>query len=92
MAPDADSSGDDVPEGGGSDTASTLFPLDLAVWVDHSVVEAYALGGHGRVTSRIYPLESDVAWGVLAWAKCESADVRMQAEVYEVDSSIWIAD
>jgi hypothetical protein len=84
---------DSLDGGGGSEgygSATSLLPLDLAVWVDHSVIEAYALGGHGRVTSRIYPLDSHVAWGVIAWAKCEAADVKMQAEVHEVDSSsVW---
>ena len=66
-----------------------LLPLHLAVWVDHSVVEVFAMGGHGRITSRIYPLGSTVAWGVSVWARCPLTDVNVVAEVYEVDSA-WL--
>ena len=63
--------------------------LNLAVWVDHSVIEVFAMGGHGRVTSRIYPLTSASAWGVSAWARCSLVDLSVMAEVYQVDSA-WI--
>lgn len=43
-------------------------PLQLSVWVDHGVVEVFAMGGLARITSRIYPLDDSVAWGVSAWA------------------------
>jgi hypothetical protein len=39
-------------------------PLGLSVFVDHSVIEVYALGGLARVSSRIYPEGDDVAWGL----------------------------
>eukprot|EP00879_Flechtneria_rotunda_P005979 GHRR01006287.1.p1 GENE.GHRR01006287.1~~GHRR01006287.1.p1 ORF type:complete len:494 (+),score=170.52 GHRR01006287.1:2730-4211(+) len=42
--------------------------LGLSVWVDHSVIEAFAMGGLARVTSRVYPAGDDVAWGLAAWA------------------------
>lgn len=41
--------------------------LSLSVWVDHSVIEVYAMGGLARVTSRVYPDGDDVAWGLAAW-------------------------
>jgi hypothetical protein len=44
-------------------------PLGLSVFVDHSVVEVYALGGLARVSSRIYPEADDVAWGMSVWSK-----------------------
>jgi hypothetical protein len=39
----------------------------LDTQVDHGVIEAFAMKGLGRVTSRIYPAGDDVAWGVSAW-------------------------
>lgn len=44
-------------------------PLGLWVWIDHSVIEVFAMGGLARVTSRIYPGWDDVAWGLSTWAK-----------------------
>lgn len=43
--------------------------LSLSVWVDHSVIEVYAMGGLGRVTSRVYPDDDTVAWGLAAWGE-----------------------
>lgn len=43
-------------------------PLELSVWVDHGVVEIFALKGLARLTSRLYPEDDSVAWGVSAWA------------------------
>jgi hypothetical protein len=42
--------------------------LQLSVWVDHGVVEIYAMKGLARVTSRLYPDDDSVAWGVSVWA------------------------
>lgn len=50
-----DNSGPDLRWGQdpwGTDTAVPALPLTLAVWVDASVIEAYAMGGHARVTTR----------------------------------------
>eukprot|EP00879_Flechtneria_rotunda_P010888 GHRR01011378.1.p1 GENE.GHRR01011378.1~~GHRR01011378.1.p1 ORF type:complete len:726 (+),score=212.30 GHRR01011378.1:2377-4554(+) len=48
--------------------------LSLSVWVDHSILEVFAMGGLATVTSRIYPASDSVAWGLAAWAKqCGSA-------------------
>jgi hypothetical protein len=41
--------------------------LTLDLFVDHSIVEVYALGGLGRVTSRIYPSDESTAWGLAAF-------------------------
>lgn len=43
-------------------------PLELSVWVDHGVVEIFAMQGLARLTSRLYPEDDSVAWGVSAWA------------------------
>ena len=64
------------------------LPLSLAVWVDHSVVEAFAMGGRGRVASRMYPLTEDVAWGVAVWGKCALADVYALTDVHRIDSAM----
>lgn len=47
---------------------SAAQPLSLSLWVDHSVLEVFALQGLARVTSRIYPSDDSAAWGVEAWA------------------------
>lgn len=47
--------------------------LGLSVWVDHSVIEVYALGGLARVTSRIYPEDDTATWGLAVWAMPPSA-------------------
>jgi hypothetical protein len=58
------------------DTADAwLLPnqqLQLSVWVDHSVIEVFGMGGLARVTSRVYPDDDDVAWGVSSWVKLPS--------------------
>jgi hypothetical protein len=46
--------------------------LQLSVWVDHSVIEVFGMGGSARVTSRVYPEDDDVAWGVSSWVKLPS--------------------
>ena len=81
-----------------SPSSSSSSRLGLHVFVDGSVVEAFAQGGHGRVTSRIYPLGLDTAWGLRAaggWgrrtgtvANFDAAEARVAAEltVHELDS------
>ncbi len=69
--------------------AGLLLPLTLSIWVDSSVLEVFAMGGAGRMTSRIYPLDAGWAWGVEAWARCGVADVAVQAEVHEL-GSCWV--
>jgi hypothetical protein len=46
--------------------------LQLSVWVDHSVVEVFGMGGLARVASRVYPDDDEVAWGVSSWVKLPS--------------------
>lgn len=43
-------------------------PLQLSVWVDHGVVEIFAMQGLARITSRLYPADDSVAWGLSVWA------------------------
>jgi len=43
-------------------------PLTMSVWVDHGVVEIYAMQGLARLTSRVYPNDDAVAWGTSVWA------------------------
>jgi hypothetical protein len=38
--------------------------LGLSIWVDHTVLEVYALGGLARVTSRVYPEGDTADYGV----------------------------
>jgi hypothetical protein len=77
-------------------------PLGLSVFVDHSVVEVYALGGLARVSSRIYPEGDDVAWGLAVWSNPPSLavngsggsgggawDVVMDATVWEMQNA-WL--
>lgn len=44
---------------------ATLLTLDL--FVDHSLVEVYAMDGLARVTSRFYPADETVSWGLAAY-------------------------
>jgi hypothetical protein len=41
--------------------------LALDLWLDHSVLEVYAMGGLARVTSRIYPSDESTSWGLAAF-------------------------
>jgi len=41
--------------------------LTLDVFVDHSILEVYAMQGLGRVTSRIYPADELGGWGLAAF-------------------------
>jgi hypothetical protein len=77
-------------------------PLGLSVFVDHSVIEVYALGGLARVSSRIYPEGDDMAWGLAVWSNPPSLavsgsggsgegawDVVMNATVWEMQNA-WL--
>ncbi|MEW5308893.1 MAG: hypothetical protein WDW38_000814 [Sanguina aurantia] len=67
--------------------------LPLRVLIDHSVVEVYALVGRGRVTSRVYSLEAETAWGLQVFGRVGGSGFSMQAQVqvYEMDSC-WVTD
>ncbi len=64
--------------------------LELSVWVDHSVLEVYAMGGLARVTSRIYPEDDEAAWGVAVWAEGGGAPVALEGGVWEM-KNMWLA-
>lgn len=68
-------------------------PLQLSVWVDHGVVEIFAMKGLGRLTSRIYPDDDSIAWGASAWAippESGSWSAQLDSEVWEMKSA-WLA-
>lgn len=65
--------------------------LQLRVFVDHSLVEAYALGGRQRTTVRMYPLDVGVSWGVALFSHVGGAGARAgaNATVWEL-GSCWV--
>lgn len=65
--------------------------LGLHVFVDRSMLEVYALGGHGRVTSRVYPLVAGAAWGVRAFGAVGAGMasppwVMTRVDIFSLDS------
>ena len=75
-----------------SSDAATAAPHALRVFVDHSVVEAYAGGGRGVVTSRVYPdfvpgdgEGGDPSWGVALLATRGAANCNVR--VWELGSA-----
>ncbi|KAI8462298.1 MAG: glycosyl hydrolase [Monoraphidium minutum] len=75
--------------GGGAAWALPSKLLTLDVYVDHSVVEVYAMGGLARVTSRIYPADEAVAWGLAAFGAASGggAAALRSAEVWSLDNA-----
>lgn len=69
-------------------------PLELSVWMDHGVVEIFALKGLGRLTSRVYPTDDSVAWGASAFVvppeSGEGWGTDLDAEAWEMKST-WLA-
>ena len=62
--------------------------LTLDLYVDHNIVEVYALGGLGRVTSRVYPADDGSGWGLAAFGSMSGADtVAIDADVWSMDNS-----
>ena len=41
--------------------------LQLVAFIDRSIIEVFALGGRGRVASRIYPQDVNGDWGLSAF-------------------------
>ena len=77
-----------------SSDAGTALPHALRVFVDHSVVEAYAGGGRGVFTSRVYPdfvsgdgKGGDPSWGVALLATRGAANCSVR--VWELGSA-WV--
>lgn len=68
-------------------------PLQLSVWVDHGVIEIFAMQGLGSLTSRVYPEDDSSAWGASAYAiPLESDDgynAQLDAKVWEMQSA-WL--
>jgi hypothetical protein len=69
-------------------------PLQISVWVDHSVIEVFAMRGLGRISSGVYPEDDSVAWGASAWGVGPEVGSgwrgHMDAEVWEMKSA-WLA-
>ena len=57
----------------------------LHVFVDHSIVEAYAEGGAGVVTSRVYPEAGD--WGLALWTSACGRTEAANASVWEMGAA-----
>jgi hypothetical protein len=67
-------------------------PLPLSVWVDHGVIEIFAMQGLGRLTSRVYPGGDDIAWGATAWVlppEAGSWGAELDAQAWEMLSA-WL--
>lgn len=58
-------------------------PLSLSLFIDHSVLEAFAQWGRGRAAARIYPLASST-WGVGV-----ISGGTPQRVTWEVDAAVW---
>jgi sucrose-6-phosphate hydrolase SacC (GH32 family) len=70
--------------------------VTLRVFVDHSVVEAYAAGGRGCVTARTYPTDDAVGMSVFAMSSAtdtttssSNSSVLLALDVYSMES-IWV--
>jgi hypothetical protein len=63
--------------------------LMLDMFVDHSLVEVYAMDGLARVTSRIYPADESVSWGLAAYGSAgPGATVSLAAaDVWAMDNA-----
>lgn len=81
---------------GNTATQSGLVPIvetdgttaRLRVFVDHSIIEAFANNGRGRVTSRVYPQDpAAVAVGVYAIG----GDVTLEAMTVWSMATIWVS-
>lgn len=69
------------------------IPLQLSVWVDHGVIEIFAMRGLASLTSRVYLEDDSSAWGASAYAiPPESGDgfnAQVDAQVWEMQSA-WL--
>lgn len=65
--------------------------LALDLWVDHNLLEVYAMGGLARVTSRIYPADGRSAWGLAALGSAVPAGAGVvklaRADVWSLDNA-----
>lgn len=78
-----------LPVGNASAWVLPATALVLDLFVDHSVVEAYALQGLGRATARVYPAVDGVAWGLAVFGAVSGpADARLErGEVWSLGNA-----
>lgn len=81
-----------VKEDNGTSASGWLLPqtqLTLDVFVDHSLVEVYAMDGLGRVSSRIYPADETVSWGLAAFGSAAPGGMvsLSAADVWAMDNA-----
>lgn len=80
--------------GAAGETAQWFLPgktLTLDVFVDHNILEVYALDGLGRVTSRVYPADEGIAWGLAVFGVLPGGGTAAlkSAEVWSMDNA-WV--
>ena len=66
--------------------------IQLRVLIDHSLFEVFALGGKGRIASRVYPEDIENprwALGLLGVVGSNAATVEASVDVWEMQTS-WI--
>jgi hypothetical protein len=63
--------------------------LELRLFLDGSLVEAYGLGGRQRVTVRAYPLDAAASWGVALLSHAPDGMLAAHARVWEM-GSCWV--
>lgn len=70
---------------------TTVTPLTLSVFIDHSIIEAFAQGGRGRVASRVYPMDATSSWGLglIAGGTPEGVTWNVEAKVWDI-SNMWL--
>ncbi|KAK9814708.1 hypothetical protein WJX72_010239 [[Myrmecia] bisecta] len=69
-------------------------PLNLRIFVDHSVIEVFAVDGHGRLTTRIYPVAyNPQSWGLALFGTVgsgsQAGQVASDATVYAMGNT-WV--
>lgn len=64
--------------------------LTLDVYVDHNIIEVYAMGGLARVTSRVYPEDDGSGWGLAAFGSTSGvgrSNITLDADVWSMDNA-----
>jgi beta-fructofuranosidase len=73
-----------LPPGGIAGSA-----LQLRALVDHSIIEAFAQMGRGRVTSRVYPLTIDQPWIISVFGNYGTGNsVVASTAIYEMEDAM----
>lgn len=63
-------------------------PLTLDIYVDHNIIEVYALEGLARVTSRVYPSDEGAGWGLAAFGSASGdGGVILDADAWSMDNA-----